>query len=126
MSRRRRINIRMSEEWAVHLVRHGSHPGPTGGWVWKADPMFGVGLPGPFDRDLLLAEYRHVKCPVLVLTGTEPDTWSDLAPEERSARLGVLADAQHVEVEGAGHYVHLEQPDAVIEHIEGFVTGVGR
>ncbi|HEV3226639.1 MAG TPA: alpha/beta hydrolase, partial [Acidimicrobiales bacterium] len=76
--RRRKINVRMSEEWAAHLVLHGSRPGRDGGFEWKFDPMFNIGLGGPFSAEMLLAEYHLVQCPVLVVTGTEPDTWNDL------------------------------------------------
>jgi pimeloyl-ACP methyl ester carboxylesterase len=124
-SRRRRINVRMSEEWAAHLVAHGAAPGPGGGWRWKFDPMFAVGLPGPFNREMLLTEYRVVRCPVLVLTGTEPDTWSDLDATERAVRLGCIADVRHHEVPGTGHYIHLEDPAAVVAHVAAFAQEVG-
>ena len=46
-------NLRLSPEWALHLARHGSRRGPDGGWVWKADPMFGLGVPSEFSVELL-------------------------------------------------------------------------
>src|SRR5207237_7546803 len=67
--RRRKINLRMSEEWAAHLVEHGSRPGRDGGYEWKFDPLFNVGFGGPFTIEMLLAEYRMVQCPVLAITG---------------------------------------------------------
>ena len=39
---RGRNNPRLPPEWALHLARHGARE-VEGGWVWKADPMFGVG-----------------------------------------------------------------------------------
>jgi pimeloyl-ACP methyl ester carboxylesterase len=125
VARRRAINVRMSEPWAVHLVEHGSRPGRDGGYEWKFDPMFTVGLGGPFGEAMLLAEYALVRCPVLVLSGTEPDTWNDLLPAERATRMAAIGDTRHHEVEHAGHYVHLEQPDAVLEHVRTFVAEVG-
>ena len=123
--RRQKVNVRLSDAWAMHLVRHGARRGPAGGWIWKFDPMFSVGVPGAFDRDLLLAEYQLVRCPVLALTGSEHDTWSDLGDDEIAARVGAIAHARHAVVDGAGHYVHLEQPDAVVDHIRRFVAEVG-
>jgi pimeloyl-ACP methyl ester carboxylesterase len=125
VERRRKINVRMSEDWARHLVEQGSRPGRDGGFEWKFDPLFNIGLGGPFTPEMLLAEYNAVRCPVLVLYGTEEDTWNDLTPEERSVRLAAISDARHHEVAGAGHYVHLEQPDAVVDHIRGFIEEVG-
>lgn len=122
--RRRKINVRMSEEWAAHLVLHGSRPGRDGGFEWKFDPMFNVGLGGPFTPEMLLAEYGLIRCPVLVVTGSEPDTWNDLTHEERVERIDAIRDCRHVEVPEAGHYVHLEQVDAVVEHVAGFIAEV--
>ena len=124
-ARRRKINVRMTDEWAAHLVEHGARPGRDGGYEWKFDPMFNIGLGGPFTPAMLLAEYREIECPVLVLTGTEPDTWNDLTPEERDERIAVIGDCRHELIEDAGHYVHLEQPEAVVDHITRFLAEVG-
>ncbi len=117
-------NLRLSPEWALHLARHGSRLGPDGGWVWKADPMFGLGVPSEFSIELLAEEQRRVQCRVLVLTGTEHDTWRDLTAEQEAERVGWLG-GQHVIVDGTGHYVHLEDPDATMRAIQAFVTEVG-
>ncbi len=122
--RRGATNLRLSPEWALHLARHGTRQGPNGGWVWKADPMFGIGVPSEFDVDLLAEEQRRVRCPTLVLTGTEHDTWRDLTPEQETERVGWIG-ARHVVIPGTGHYVHLEDPDATIDAIETFVREVG-
>lgn len=116
-------NLRLSPQWALHLARHGSRPGPDGGWVWKADPMFGLGVPSEFNVDLLEEEQRRVRCPVLVITGTEHDTWRDLTPDEEAERVGWLR-ARHVTVPDAGHYVHVENPDATLRAVRAFVDEV--
>jgi pimeloyl-ACP methyl ester carboxylesterase len=121
---RRRHNVRLSPAWALHLARHGSRRGPDGGWVWKADPMFGLGVPSEFNVELLAEEQRRVQCPVLVLTGTEHDTWRDLTPEQEAERVAWLR-ARHVRVPGTGHYVHLEDPDATLDAIRSFVAEAG-
>jgi pimeloyl-ACP methyl ester carboxylesterase len=122
--RRRKINVRMSEEWAAHLVEHGSRPGRDGGFEWKFDPIFNVGLGGPFTIEGLLAEHGRVRCPVLALTGSEHDTWSDLSADDIAQRLAVMRDARHHVVSGAGHYLHLEQPEAVMAYIRSFIEDV--
>ena len=94
-----------------------------GGFRWKSDPLFGVGLPDDFSVDHLHAQYDLVSCPVLALTGGEVDTWSDLTPTQLEVRLSHLPTAQHHVVAGAGHYVHVEQPAAVLAHVEAFLGG---
>ena len=120
---RRSQNPRLSPEWAEHLARHGSRPGPGSGYVWKADPMFGLGVPSEFNVELLAEEQSRVQCPVLVITGTEHDTWRDLTPEQEAERVGWLR-AQHVTVPGTGHYVHLEDPEGTMAAMRAFFDEV--
>jgi pimeloyl-ACP methyl ester carboxylesterase len=123
--KRKAINTRLPMEWCEHLAAHGTQPGPGGGWTWKADHLFRLGSPTPFTDDTLMAEYARIRVPVLVLTGTEPDQWGDLPRDVRARRLSALADARHVEVPGAGHYVHVEQPDAVLDQVTAFFAEAG-
>jgi pimeloyl-ACP methyl ester carboxylesterase len=120
VERRQGVNVRLPAEWTRHLVVHGSRPDGDG-WVWKADPLFGVGFPGDFDLDHLHAEHELVTAPVLVLTGAEHDTWSDLSAAELDERLSHLRAGRHQVIADAGHYVHVEQPDAVVAAIAAFV-----
>jgi pimeloyl-ACP methyl ester carboxylesterase len=121
--RRGANNLRLSPEWASHLARYGTRRGPNGGWVWKADPMFGIGVPSEFSVELLAEEQRRVQCPALVITGTEHDTWRDLTPEQEAERIGWMG-ARHVVIAGTGHYVHLEDPEATMRAITTFVSEV--
>ena len=120
-ARRRKVNVRLPEEWALHLALHGSRPWPGGGFVWKSDPAMRVGGPGPFGEGVLRAQHGLTQCPVLALTGSEPDQWSDLTADAIAGRLAVMPRARHEVVPGAGHYVHIEQPEAVLGHLAGFV-----
>jgi pimeloyl-ACP methyl ester carboxylesterase len=119
--KRKDINTRLPYEWCLHLAVHGTRPGPNGGFIWKSDPHMRLGTPGPFSDDQLLAQYATLHRPVLALTGSEPDQWSFLAAEDRAHRLETLPDAEHHVVEGAGHYIHVERPDATIAHLERFL-----
>jgi pimeloyl-ACP methyl ester carboxylesterase len=117
--RRGRNNPRLPPEWVMHLARHGARQG-EGGWVWKADPMFGIGIPSEFNVAMLEVEMRHASCPILVLTGDQDDTWRELTDEELEVRVAWLG-ARHAVVPGTGHYVHIEDPDATMAHIEAFL-----
>jgi len=124
VERRAAVNTRLPRRWVEHLVEHGSRP-VEGGWVWKADPMFNVGLPGSFDLDHLAAEHALAHCPCLLLTGAEHDTWSDLDDAEVARRVANFRDGRHVTIKGAGHYVHLEQPATTMTVVGDFLTEVG-
>ena len=124
-ARRGSINVRLPKDWLDHLVRHGARQ-TEGGWVWKSDPLFGVGLPADFGLEHLEAEHAMVPCPVLVLTGTEHDTWSDLTDEEIAERVARMPGGRHRVVDGAGHYLHVEAPDAVLAEITAFLDEVAR
>ena len=120
-AKRKGINTRLSLEWCEHLVEHGTRPGPNGGWIWKSDPLFRLGSPSPFGDDMLLAQYRRLRCKVLSLTAGEPDQWAFLPEDDRERRLAAIPDVEHHSVAGAGHYIHIEQPDAVLEHTARFL-----
>ncbi len=120
--KRKDINTRLPYEWCLHMATHGTKRGQNGGFTWKADPRFRLGSPEPFSDEMLIAQYRNLHRPVLALTGTEPDQWSFLSPEDRDRRLEALPDAHHRAVSGAGHYVHVEQPDEVIRLVGDFMA----
>jgi pimeloyl-ACP methyl ester carboxylesterase len=56
---------------------------------------------------------------------SEHDTWSDLEPDEIERRVARFPDARWRSIPGAGHYVHIEQPDLVLHEIEGFLAELG-
>lgn len=125
VQRRAEVNVRLPRAWVEHLVAHGSVE-DEGGFRWKADPLFRTGFPGDWDVEYADAEHALLERPLLVLTGAEDDTWSDHAPEAVAQRVAKFSDARHATVPGAGHYVHIEQPDFVLDAIRRFVDEVGR
>lgn len=125
VERRAGVNVRLPREWVEHLVHHGSVE-DEGGWRWKADPVFNVGFPGDWDVEGDITEHELVQCPLLVLTGAEEDTWSDLTDDQVARRLSHFKDVRHHTIDDAGHYVHIEQPDAVLAHLGAFLDEVGR
>lgn len=120
--RRGQVNVRLPADWLRHLARHGARP-VEGGWTWATDPVFNVGFPGAFGINVLLEQYAMVDRPVLVLTGTEEDAWTGLPAAELAERIAALG-ARHQAVDGAGHYVHIEEPDVVIDAVVRFAAEV--
>ena len=120
--KRKDINTRLPYDWCLHLVTHGTKPGPNGGLTWKADPHMRLGSPGPFSDATLRAQYARTPRPVMALSGTEEDQWSFLQPEDRARRLAAFPDAEHHPVAGAGHYIHIEQPDVTVALLGPFLS----
>jgi pimeloyl-ACP methyl ester carboxylesterase len=121
--RRSAMNPRLSSGWIRHLVEHGTRP-VEGGWVWKLDPLFNLGVPNDFDPDRLAEEYGLQRPPLLVVTGAEADNWSEMSEDQVEARLCAWNGAMHRRIAGAGHYVHIEQPDRVMAAVTEFLSGL--
>jgi pimeloyl-ACP methyl ester carboxylesterase len=119
--KRKDINTRLPYDWCLHMATHGTRRGPGGGFTWKADPRMRLGSPGPFSDELLRAQYARIERPVMALSGTEPDQWSFLQPEDRARRLAAFPDIEHHPVANAGHYIHVEQPGETIRLLEQFL-----
>lgn len=121
--RRGAINVRLPRPFLEHLIEHGTRE-VEGGFVWKWDPVFRTGVPDGFSLDLILAQYRHVTPPALVLVSSEEDAWTEVHDEEAARRVALLPDGRLESVPGAGHYVHVEQPDFVLGRIERFLDEI--
>lgn len=124
VDRRANVNHRLPRVAVEHLVTHGSRP-VDGGWVWKSDPVFDLGVPDGFSIDVVLAGFGDVTAPMLVLMGSEPDMWSDHTDEEVERRVARFPDARWLAVPDAGHYVHIEQPEIVVDEIASFLRSLG-
>ncbi len=114
------INTRLPQRWLEHMVAHGSTE-HDGQYRWKWDPLFNVGLPTGFTPEQAVSEFRLVEAPVLVLTGGEDDMWSEMPMTEVQERLSRFGDVEHHEVAGAGHYLHLEQPEQTMALVSDFL-----
>lgn len=123
-ARRGAINVRLPQRFLDHLVEHGTIE-TEGGFVSKTDPVFDLGIPDGFSIEMILEGYRDVQVPVLALMSSEDDAWTELSDEEVARRVQALPDARWRSVPGAGHYVHVENPDFVIAETESFLRAIG-
>jgi len=124
VERRGAINVRLPRPFLEHLVDHGTRE-VEGGYVWKWDPAFRTGVPDGFSLELILAQYRHVTAPTLVLVSSEEDAWTEVHDEEAERRVALLPHGRLTSVPAAGHYVHVEQPDFVVDRITEFLDEIG-
>ena len=100
-------------------VRHGTRRNDAGRFVWKYDPnLFSrrVALPPGLDLWRVVSEIRT---PTLLQYGSE----SDVVNDELANRLRETMPHCTVErVEGAGHGLFTDRPDAFAESVERFVN----
>ncbi len=117
--RRARMNPRLTPEWLEYLVTVGAFR-DVDGWRWKIDPSLRMGGFGPWRPEWSLNRLADVSAPLLAILGCEQETmgWGT-----RASDVGAFLPPRGrlVEVEGAGHFVHIEQPDHVaamaLEHL---------
>ncbi len=94
---------------AAHSVRRD----PDGRFGFKFDPRW-FALPPEPPLDL-----GRVACPTLVVRGAES---SLLTAQGAEALVAEVSGARLVEIEGAGHNVHLERPTEVLNALERFLA----
>jgi pimeloyl-ACP methyl ester carboxylesterase len=119
VERRRKQNPRLSREWLRYFLFHGARESENG-WRWKADPHAGQGF-GPWRPEWIGPGWRHLRAPLLAVIGSEPDTWGPLPEELIRERLSFVPNLERATVEGAGHFVHMEQPAATAEVLLAFL-----
>ncbi len=118
-ARRKTMNPRLSDEWLQYLVPIGARKDPDG-WRWKIDPALRFGGFGPWRPEWSMMRLPDLGMPVLAILGTEPDPlgWGT-TPDDVLSHLP--PQGRFELVEGAGHFVHIEQPravaDLVLDHI---------
>ncbi|WNV88924.1 alpha/beta hydrolase [Umezawaea sp. Da 62-37] len=83
-----------------------------------------MGMSAPTDAGAKLADLR---CPALVVVGSLDPDWADPVAEGEGIVAGMPSGLGRLEVvEGAGHYAHVQFPDAVITAILTFLKEVPR
>ncbi|MCG8589431.1 MAG: alpha/beta hydrolase [Proteobacteria bacterium] len=118
--RRARMNPRLSHEWLCYLVSQGGTKSADG-WRWKIDPTLRMGGFGPWRPIWATQRLPGLSVPLLGILGMihEEMGW-DTTPEDLAPYLP--ARARIVPFDDAGHFVHIEQPEAVAELVLEFLS----
>jgi pimeloyl-ACP methyl ester carboxylesterase len=62
-------------------------------------------------------------CPVTMITG-DPALGAVMTPEEAAQVAGIIPHARTIQVNGVGHLIHDQQPDAWLEAVNAWIEGV--
>jgi pimeloyl-ACP methyl ester carboxylesterase len=117
--RRARMNPRLPIEWLRYLVTVGGRQ-DADGWRWKIDPSMRLGGFGPWRPEWAMRRLSLLGMPVLAVLGMEPELmgWGT-QPEDVEENLP--PDGRLVALDGAGHFVHIEQPERVADIVLDFL-----
>ncbi len=132
LARLKRNNPKLVDAMAREIVDHGIEPHPEGGVRWKWDP--GVNsVWGTFSHDDSEDRYGCIRCPVLIVTGENSlDYWAqrrtgldgehELHRADLERRTGLFPEAIHEIIPGAGHMIHYDEPDLLVQAMRKFLA----
>ena len=124
--RLRKTNPRLSEERALFLAAHWSHPTHDGRYEIAGDPAHKLVNPTLYRVAEIEACWKRITCPVLWVQADQTDAfrWAgDQAELDRRAHL--VRDVTVARVAEAGHMLHHDRPQEVARLIEGFLQAAG-
>ena len=115
--RMREENPHLSEAMAHHLTVHGSKPNDDGTRSWKFDNY--VRLHSPYEFNIAEAReiWNQIRCPVLLIRGSE--SWA--SDPEADGKASAFHDYRTELVQNAGHWVHHDQLDKFMEIVWSFL-----
>lgn len=116
----RAANPRYREAALRHRVEHGVRRRPEGGLTWKYDRAIREAVRTSRWRDPvdLWPVWTALACPTLVVRGAESDI---LSPEIARRMVESQPRARLVEIEGAGHTVPGDRPEAFLATLRDFL-----
>lgn len=117
LHRMQESNPHLSEERAEHLTIHGSNRNEDGTYTWKFDNYTYAWDPASLSYEETTQLWEQINCPTLLLNATE-------GLEHRTGQDGSLAcfkDATLIDFEDAGHWLHHDQFDIFLSHVQDFL-----
>ena len=110
-------NPHLTPDMARHLTLYGTRMNEDGTFSWKFDNYVRIRSPYQFNITDAMDIWAQVAAPALLIKGAE--SW---APDpDKSGRASAIRDHETVIIENAGHWVHHDQLDKVMDAIMGFL-----
>ena len=116
--RMREVNNRLSDEQARHLALHGTNRDEDDMYSWKFDSYVNAMSPYPSRAESTLDIWSLITCPALLIRGGD----SNVPDLETDERLQSFQNAQTKTIPNAGHRVHHDQLEHLLQVIRGFLS----
>ena len=120
-----RTNPQLAPPRARWLAQHWSRQRADGRWEILGDPAHKLANPVLYRKDEVLECWKKIEAPLLWVEGDRTDTerwWGQrYTKAEFHERLSVVATVEKHVLEGAGHMLHHDQPEALARLLEGFL-----
>lgn len=125
VTRRAEANPRIPSHLLRLLVECLAEHQTDGSWRWRLDPML-TGWVRPWEHSGVqqftpLGTLAALRFPTLVVTGAADDHPAIRGPYPGDHAVSMVPRCRHVRLPDAGHYVHLERPDAVADALAEFI-----
>jgi pimeloyl-ACP methyl ester carboxylesterase len=115
----------LTPERAAFLAPYWAAPDAAGVWQVRGDAAHKRVNPVLYRAEEVLAAWRQISAPVLWVEGalTDMDHWwkGRYTRTQFEARLQQLPRLQRVRLEGAGHMMQFDQPQALAQSLEQFL-----
>ncbi|MBF9151193.1 alpha/beta fold hydrolase [Novosphingobium jiangmenense] len=111
-------NPYLTDAQARHLTLHGINRNEDGTFSWKFDPHLNVdGAPYDITVEQRNELWKAITCPTLLLNGA--DSWA--GNPDKNGMAQHFRNAEVIEFENAGHWLHHDQFDKFIATLKDFL-----
>jgi len=117
----RRSHPRLTPERALFVAHCWGREDGHGRISLCADPKHRLSGPGLYRAAESEAVWREVLAPTLFIDSGESEVAKSISAEELARRRGYFRDHQEVRIEGAGHMLHFDAPEATAAAIAAFL-----
>ncbi len=110
-------NSYLTQEQARHLTIHGVTRNEDGTYTWKFDPHLNVWGVEDIADEFLYEIWGAITAPTLLLYGA--DSWA--SNPEKDGRIKYFNNAEVIEFEQAGHWLHHDQFERFMRTLKDFL-----
>ena len=117
-ARMKEENKHLTDEQARHLTVHGVSRNEDGSWSWKFDNYLNVWSVFDLPFEQIIELWSAITCPTLLLYGA--DSWA--SNPAKDGRIQHFRNAEVIEFENAGHWLHHDQFGRFMATVRAFLA----